>query len=93
MAVIVQVGMYLRFLRPSLRSQQVEVVRAGMIRWLKLDLPIQAAILALSGIYIAVQTANHVRGIGLAAPPAAAVVGSALPLQLVVAALLRSVRS
>jgi hypothetical protein len=92
LAAAIQVGMYLRLLRPSLQSQRVEIIRAGMIRWIKLDLPIQAGILVLSGVYIAVQTANHVRGAGLVAPPVAAVLGSALPLQVVVAALMRSLR-
>jgi hypothetical protein len=64
-----------------------------MIRWIKLDLVIQAAILVGAGVYIAVQTSNHVRGAGLVGPPVGAVLGSALPLQLVVAAMLRAIRS
>jgi len=63
-----------------------------MVRWIKVDLVLQTAILAGAGVYIAVQTSNHVRGAGLVAPPVGAVVGSALPLQLVVAAMLRAVR-
>ena len=63
-----------------------------MVRWIKVDLFIQAAILAGAGVYIAVQTSHHVRGAGLVAPPVGAVLGSALPLQVVVAAMLRAVR-
>jgi len=63
-----------------------------MVRWIKVDLVIQIAILAGAGIYIAVQTSHHVRGPGLVAPPVGAVLGSALPLQVVVAAMLRAVR-
>ena len=63
-----------------------------MVRWIKVDLVIQAAILAGAGVYIAVQTSNHVRGAGMVAPPVGAVLGSALPLHVVVAAMLRAVR-
>ena len=63
-----------------------------MVRWIKVDLVIQAAILGGAGLYIAVQTTNHVRGAGLVGPPVGAVLGSALPLQVVVAAMLRAVK-
>ena len=63
-----------------------------MVRWIKVDLVIQAAILAAAGVYIAVQTSNHGCGAGLVAPPVGAVLGSALPLQVVVAAMLRAAR-
>jgi hypothetical protein len=86
-------GLYFRLLRPSLQTRDTELVRAGTVRWIKLDLVIQAAILAGAGVYIAVQTSNHVRGAGLVGPPVGAVLGSALPLQVVVAAMLRAVRS
>ena len=91
-AALIQLGLYLRLLRPSLQTRDAEVVRAGMVRWIKLDLPIQIAILVGAGLYIAVQTANHVHGAGLVGPPVGAVVGSALPLQVVVAAMLRAIK-
>jgi hypothetical protein len=91
-AALVQLGLYFRLLRPSLQTRDVALVRAGMVRWIKIDLVIQVAILAAAGAYIAVQTSNHVRGAGVVGPPVGAVLGSALPLQVVVAAMLRAVR-
>lgn len=91
-AALVQLALYLRLLRPSLRTREPELVRAGMMRWIKLDLVIQVAILVAAGVYIAVQTSNHVRGAGLVGPPVGAVLGSALPLQVVVAGMLRAIR-
>jgi hypothetical protein len=92
LAGLLQLGLYLRLLRPSLKSADPELVRTGMVRWIKIDLVIQVAILAAAGAYIAVQTSNHVRGAGLVAPPVGAVLGSALPLQVVVAGMLRAIR-
>jgi hypothetical protein len=92
-AALVQLGLYYRLLRPSLRTRDAGLVRAGLVRWIKLDLVIQAAILVGAGVYIAVQTSNHVRGAGLVGPPVGAVLGSALPLQVVVAAMLRAIKN
>ena len=92
-AALVQLGLYFRLLRPSLQTRDPELIRSGMIRWIKIDLVIQAAILIGAGVYIAVQTSHRVRGAGLVGPSVGAVLGSALPLQLVVAAMLRSIRS
>jgi hypothetical protein len=92
MAGLLQLGLYLRLLRPSLKSGDPEELRAGMVRWIKIDLVIQVAILAGAGAYIALQTSNHVRGAGLVGPPVGAVLGSALPLQVVVAGMLRAIR-
>jgi hypothetical protein len=91
-AAALQVAVYVWVLRPSLQSGDPARLRPGMVRWLRLDVPIQAAILAGAGIYIAVQTANHVRGVGLMGPPAGAVLGSALPLQVVAMSMMRAIR-
>jgi len=91
-AALVQVVMYLRVLRIPLQSGDPERFRPALMRWIKIDLPVQGAILAAAGIYIAVQTSHHVRGVGLVGPPVGAVLGSALPLQVVAMAMMRVFR-
>ena len=52
----------------------------------------QVTVLVLVGVYIALGLSRHPHGGFWAAPAVGAVVGTALPLQLVVAGLLKNVR-
>lgn len=66
--------------------------RLALRRWVLFTVAWQLAVLAFVGVYVALQVAGHARGGFWAAPAVGAVVGTALPLQVVVAGILRSVR-
>jgi hypothetical protein len=72
-----------------LRDADVEVARTAIKRWVKLAIVYQTVVVVLAGGYVALVASGHPRGLAWTAPPLGAVVGTALPLQLAVMAILR----
>ena len=66
--------------------------RLALRHWVLFTVTWQVTVLVFVGVYVAVMIAGHTRGALWAAPAVGAVVGTALPLQVVVAVLLRSLR-
>jgi len=80
-------------LQGALRSNELEHVRPALKRWLRIAIIWQVMVLAGCGIYLAAVTSRHGPGIAWISPAVGAVFGTALPLQFVVVAILRSARS
>ena len=91
-AALAQLALYLRVLRAPLQSGDPERVRPAIVRWVRYDLPVQTGILGAAAIWFAIQTSHHAHGVALVGPPVAAVLGSALPLQIVAMAMMRALR-
>ena len=92
LAVAVQLGLYLWLLRPALaRAPARDPVRA-LVRWLALDLVWQVAVLAGAWAYVQSNSGSHPAGVAWIVPALAAILGTALPLQLVAATALRAAR-
>lgn len=89
----VQYSLYHRLLRRSLQTRDVDRMRAGISRWLKVVLVWQVVVVAASAIYVGVIASQHTRGFAWAVPAIAAVFGTAMPLQVAVVAILRTVRA
>ncbi|HEX9475975.1 MAG TPA: hypothetical protein VGA41_04915 [Candidatus Dormibacteraeota bacterium] len=68
------------------------LMRPALGRWLKVVLPWQLAVVVASTGYVAVLASMHVRGFAWVAPAIGAVFGTAMPLQVVVIAILRASR-
>ena len=66
--------------------------RLALRRWVLFTVAWQLSVLVFVGAYVAVQVKSGAHGGFWAAPAVGAVVGTALPLQVVVASILRSVR-
>ena len=66
--------------------------RQALRRWVVFTIAWQVTVLCGVGLYIAANLLRHSRGGFWAAPAVGAVLGTALPLQLVVAGLLKNVR-
>jgi hypothetical protein len=88
-AAAVQYLLYSRILRPGLRTPPEERRRA-LLRWLAWAAAWQLAVLAAVAAYAIPLASSHPPGLAWIAPPVAAVVGTALPLQLAVASLARA---
>jgi hypothetical protein len=88
----VQYGLYHRFLHAALRSHEIEQVRPALKRWITFATVWQVAVLGGCGLYMVVLGTRHGQGVGWIAPAVGAVFGTALPLQFVVVAILRSAR-
>ena len=68
------------------------LMRPAIGRWLKVVLAWQVGVVAASATYVAVLASMHPRGLAWVAPALGAVFGTALPLQVVVVAILRAGR-
>jgi hypothetical protein len=68
------------------------LVRPALKRWIKVSIVWQAAVLAACAIYLAALGSSHGRSVAWISPAVGAAFGTALPLQLVVMAIMRSVR-
>ena len=86
----VQYGLYARLLRPALKSGDVARSRPAFIRWISITLAWQGVVIVAAGAYMVVVGRGHPSGFAWAAPALAALLGTALPLQLVVASALRA---
>jgi hypothetical protein len=91
-AFAVQYGLYHRLLRQALQAPGVEEVRRGLKRWVKVAIAWQALVLAACVLYLAGFGPRHGHGVAWISPAVGAAFGTALPLQFVVMAILRSVR-
>jgi hypothetical protein len=75
-----------------LRTRDVLQFRPALTRWVKVVLVWQALVIGGCVLYVAVLTSRHGHSVAWVAPPAGAVFGSALPLQLVAMAIARAAR-
>ena len=91
-AALAQLAMYLQVLRAPLQSGDPELVRPAIMRWVRYDVPVQTVILGAAALWFGIQTSHHARGMALVGPPVGAVLGSALPLQVVAMAMMRALR-
>jgi hypothetical protein len=69
-----------------------EARREALRRWVLFTIGWQVVVLAFVGVYVGLTISAHPQGAFWAAPAVGAVIGTALPLQVVVAGLLRSLR-
>lgn len=91
-AAAVQYAGWIRFGGAHATEGSPEDRRVGLRRWVRFTIAWQLAVIVFVGVYVAVSLASHPRGGIWAAPAVGAVVGTALPLQVVVAGLLRNLR-
>ena len=87
-----QFGFYRLLLRGPLQTRDAKQMRPALGRWLKVVLAWQVLVVALAAAYVAVVASGHPRGFAWIAPPIGALFGTALPLQFIVMAILRSSR-
>lgn len=87
-----QLGLYLWMLRGPLQTGDLEQARPAVTRWIKIALGWQTVVLVASGAYVLVTGSSHPHGFAWIAPAIAAVIGTALPLQIAVATILRAGR-
>ena len=90
LALAIQLGLYLWLLRPALSSAAAPGAAGSFIRWIAADLVWQVAVLAAAGAYV--RLTSHPTGVAWVLPAVAAVLGTALPLQVVAAVALRAAR-
>ncbi len=91
-ALAVQFALYATMLQRQVRSGDLEQARPAVTRWIKTVLVYQTLVLVAAGGYVVVIASSHPRGFAWVAPPLGAVVGTALPLQVAVATILRAAR-
>lgn len=87
-----QYFLYHVLLREPLRAHDLETAGPAVTRWLKVVVLWQALVLGASAAYVATLGSHHAHGVAWVAPAVGAVLGSAIPLQLAVSAILRSGR-
>lgn len=92
LAAAVQLVAYSLVLRGALRSMEADVRRRGLGRWVVLVLAWQALMILGIALYAIFLPPSLRGGFAWVAPPLGLVVGTALPLQLAVMALTRSLR-
>ena len=83
-------ALYAVVLRAALGAAEVEVRRAGLVRWTGLVLGLEALVIAGAGVYVLALLDRHAAGWAWVAPAVWAVVGAAVPLQVVVGRIVRS---
>ena len=91
-AFAVQYGLYHRLLHAALRSREVALLRPALKRWIKIAIVWQALVLGGCVLYLVLLNSRHGLGIAWISPAVGAVFGTALPLQFVAVAILRSAR-
>lgn len=92
-SVAVQFGLYAWLLRRALLTHDISVMRPAILGWLKVVLVWQVAVVAASATYVAVLGSSHPGGFAWVAPAVGAIVGTAMPLQVVVIAIMRAGRN
>jgi hypothetical protein len=93
LAFALQYSLYHRLLREPLRTRDLEKVRPALKRWIKVAIVWQVLVLSACALYLAALGSKHGHGIAWIFPAVGAAFGTALPLQLVVMAILRSMRT
>jgi hypothetical protein len=91
-AFAIQYGLYHRLLREALRTRDFERVRPALGRWIKVAIVWQVLVLGGCGLYLVALGSRHGHSVAWISPAVGAAFGTALPLQFVVMAILRSVR-
>jgi hypothetical protein len=92
-AAIIQLSLYFRLLREPLRTHDLELTRAALKRWIKVAVVWQVIVLVACAAYLAALSSTHGPGFAWISPAVGAVLGTALPLQFIVMAILRAARS
>jgi hypothetical protein len=93
LAFVVQYGLYHQLLRATLRTGEFAQVRPALKRWVKVTVMWQVLVLGGCALYLAALSSRHGDNAAWIAPAVGAAFGTALPLQFVVMALLRSARN
>ncbi len=91
-ALAVQLGLYASMLQGALHASELEAARPAITRWVKTVLVYQTAVVLATVTYVALTASRHPHGLAWTAPAVGAVVGTALPLQIAVMAILRAAR-
>lgn len=91
-ALAVQFGLYTAMLQPALRAANLEAARPGIKRWIVTVLIYQTAVVVVTATYVIATASGHPHGLAWTTPAVGAVIGTALPLQLAVASILRAAR-
>jgi hypothetical protein len=92
LAFAVQYGLFHQLLRSALRTRDPVQVSDALKRWIKVAVVWQVLVLAACAFYLVVFRSGHGAGAAWITPAVGAVFGTAIPLQFVVMAILRSVR-
>lgn len=92
LAFVFQYGLYRRLLREPLRTRDLEQVRPALRRWIKVAIVWQVLVLGGCALYLAALSSRHGHGVAWISPAVGAAFGTALPLQFVVMAIMRSMR-
>jgi hypothetical protein len=92
LAAGVQLGLYFSLLRRALESGDALRMRSAFVRWIAVDVVWQAVVLVAGYAYFAAGARAHNAGVAWIFPGVAAIIGTALPLQLVAMAALRAAR-
>jgi hypothetical protein len=87
-----QYGLFHALLRSALRTHDPLQVSEALRRWIKIAIVWQVLVLALCGFYLLAFRSGHGNNPAWITPAVGAVFGTAIPLQFVVMAILRSVR-
>jgi hypothetical protein len=93
LAFAVQYGLYHRLLRDALHTRDLLQVRPALTRWIKVAIVWQVLVLVACGVYLVAFGPGHRQSAAWISPAVGAVFGTAIPLQLVVMAILRSMRA
>jgi hypothetical protein len=89
LALTVQYGLYHRLLRDPMRARNLAEARPALALWLKIVVAWQVVVGGASVAYVALMASRHTHGVAWIAPPIGAVFGTAIPLQVAVAAIMR----
>ena len=81
---------YARILRGGLRSADAAEQKRGLKRWAGFVIAWQAALVIGLAVYTVLVVRSRPQGLAWVAPPIAAILGTALPLQLAVGRILRA---
>ena len=92
MALGIQFALYASLLQAPLRSRDIARARPALSLWMKVAAVWQGLVLLGAGGYVVLMSSHHTTGVAWVAPALAAVLGTALPLQLVVITVLRAGR-
>jgi hypothetical protein len=89
----VEYGLYHRLLRDALLTRDPLQVRPALKRWIKVTVVWQVLVLGACGLYLVSLGSSGGRSFASISPAIGAIFGTALPLQFVVMAILRSLRN
>lgn len=82
-----------RFLGARLHDEDLELRRGALVRWAGFAIAWQLFVIVADVAWVVPFAAGHARGYLWAAPPIGLLLGTALPLQVVVVAIMRANRA